>query len=681
MLIAPPPPPVFVRPEYDFDIECYRNYFLVKLYDDSRKVFYSFEYSARKAFNWPALHTMLRMARLISYNGIKYDMLMLSAAATGRFNNQALKNLSDYIINTKPSPQPWMIAKEWGFDLLELDHIDLIEVAPGMASLKIRGGRLHCEKMQDLPYEHDTMLTFEQMDNVDLYCGNDLVTTRALRVALKDDIDTRVELTEQYGIDVRSKSDAQIAEAAFKKLLGLDSKAARELTQQAQRRYPPGSAVYYTPAPFLTFHLAVLREAFDMVCKLPFIIQDSGQPKMPKELEGFEIKIGNSVYRLGIGGLHSSEQNAAHRAVGGVKLVDVDVVSYYPKIISILRMFPEQLGPAFLTIYDGWIEVRIEYKNAGNKKKAATFKIKINGTFGKTGSKYSILYAPDMMLRTTITGQFSLLMLIEMLYRAGIEVVSANTDGVVIKCTEDKVEQRDLIVKHWEQITGFETEANEYMAIFSRDVNNYLAAKPAYTDKKGEFHPIEFKAKGAYADPGLAKNPANIVCIDAVKAYILNGTPLAQTIRTCHDIRKFITVRNVEGGGALVHETINADTVGQSREALVRYGWHKVDEKGTVWGDPHNTDHLSDAHTTSEAIAVLRSRIPRTYLGKAVRWYYATGSTAHIAYAKGRHEGKIVSMSEGCKPMMDLPPVLPPDIDYDRYITMAQEMLVDLGVC
>ena len=39
-------------------------------------------------------------------------------------------------------------------------------------------------------------------------------------------------------------------------------------------------------------------------------------------------------------------------------------------------------------------------------------KIQINGSFGKLGSKYSLLYAPDLLLQTTITGQLALLMLI-----------------------------------------------------------------------------------------------------------------------------------------------------------------------------------------------------------------------------------------------------------------------------
>lgn len=674
MHMAPPPPPVAAKFVRMVDVETFRNYFLVKFYDIASKQFFSLEMFEGRPLNIGAMLTMLRSGTNVTFNGNKYDMLMISAAATGRFTNDMLKNLSDYIINTKPQPQPWMTARDWGFDILEFDHIDLIEVAPGQASLKIYGGRLHCKKMQDLPYEHDRILTRGEMIEVERYCGNDLVTTEDLYDALAEDLATRVELSEQYGIDVRSKSDAQIAEAAFKKLLNLDGRAARALVESAQ--LPPGSRIFYTPAPFLQFQLPQLREAFAMVQRIPFVLGKSGEPQMPDELKGFKITIGEGVYRLGIGGLHSSEQQAAHRAGDGVKLVDVDVVSYYPKIISILRMFPRQIGPAFLTIFDGWIEVRISYKTAGNKKKAATFKIKINGTFGKTGSRYSILFAPEMMLRTTLTGQFSLLMLIEMLHNAGIAVVSANTDGVVIKTRSPHDEEvRDRIVKRWESMTGFETEANEYLALFSRDVNNYMAFKPG---KKGG--PIEVKTKGAYADDPisrLAKNPTNQICIDAVKAFIINGTPLEQTIRRCHDIRKFVTVRGVQGGGEWVKGTIVADTVGQKREALLNRGWVPQDTKQTRWVDMYNDGYGPDGMTTDDAIKAIRREIPRQYLGKAVRWYYGRGQTGHIAYA---NNGNLVARSEGAKPVMDLPDVLPPDIDYEWYVREAQDLLKDLGI-
>ncbi len=381
-LMVAPPPPAYVQSVRECDVETYRNYFLVKLYDGRTKQFFSFEFYPGKQLNWLALSMMLRDGTTVTFNGNKYDMLMISAAATGRFNNSQLKDLSDYIIQsgrkrkkgeTGSSVQPWMIAQSFNFDILKIDHIDLFEVTPGDGSLKIFAGRLHSKKMQDLPYPVDAILTREQMIEVDKYCGNDLLVTHDLRMYLKDDIETREQLTEQYGVDMRSKSDAQIAESAFKKLLGLDYRASSALTASAQ--LAPGSVLKYRSPAFLKFTTPEMRDAHARVMRANFIISESGQPLEPPELDKYEIKLGGAVYRMGIGGLHSSETSVSHVAGPNVSLVDFDVASYYPKIISILKLYPTQIGPVFLEIYDGWITVRLEYKNKGEKKKQLPSKL------------------------------------------------------------------------------------------------------------------------------------------------------------------------------------------------------------------------------------------------------------------------------------------------------------------
>lgn len=173
-----------------------------------------------------------------------------------------------------------------------------------------------------------------------------------------------------------------------------------------------------------------------------------------------------------------------------------------------------------------------------HKTQSDAKKIQINGSFGKFGSPYSRLYSPTLLIQTTVTGQLSLLMLIEALEISGIAVVSANTDGIVIKCPRDKIERKNEIVASWGRVTNFETEATTYSAIYSRDVNNYIAIKP------GE----KPKTKGAYAQVGMMKNPTNLICVDAVIEHLVHGTPIWLTIRACSDITKFVTIRQVKGG-------------------------------------------------------------------------------------------------------------------------------------
>ncbi|MFA7174773.1 MAG: hypothetical protein WC340_15455 [Kiritimatiellia bacterium] len=187
------------------------------------------------------------------------------------------------------------------------------------------------------------------------------------------------------------------------------------------------------------------------------------------------------------------------------------------------------------------IKARIEELEAElsyHKTQSDTLKIAINGSFGKLGSKYSALYAPDLLIQTTVTGQLALLMLIERLHLAGVRVISANTDGIVLHHTKAKQPGIDAIMWDWMLDTSYTLERTDYRAIASRDVNNYIAVKLDGSTK----------GKGCFASGGLQKNPDQPIIYEAVAEYIAKGTPIAKTITECTDICKFCTVRRVKGG-------------------------------------------------------------------------------------------------------------------------------------
>ena len=137
---------------------------------------------------------------------------------------------------------------------------------------------------------------------------------------------------------------------------------------------------------------------------------------------------------MGIGGLHSTESGRSVHSDHEYVLVDADVASQYPSIILQTGLTPMSLGEPFLEVYGAIKDERLVAKRAKDKVKDKGLKIALNGSYGKLGSPYSVLYAPHLMIATTLTGQLSLLMLIERAESAGIPVVSGNTDGVVFRC-------------------------------------------------------------------------------------------------------------------------------------------------------------------------------------------------------------------------------------------------------
>ena len=513
-----------------FDSEVFRNYYLIGFKVVRTGHIVAFEMYEDSSLDSDAVWDFLEKHQIIGFNSRGYDLPILLLALSNA-TTADLKQVSDAIIRL--GMKWWDIERQYELEIPKwLDHIDLIEVCPGKASLKIYNGRLHGKRMQDLPVNPDTDLTDDEIDDVYHYFINDLDSTELVFTSLKKELALRSTMTEEYGTDLRSKSDAQIAEAVIKKRL-------RQLTGSTPKRpQVKTGTIYRYPIPdFLDYRSRQLRDMLDEVSRSDFIVSRGGKLLMPDVLAKAKLEIGRSIYRMGIGGLHSSEKSVCYKSDDETVIVDRDVTSYYPAIILNLELYPRHLGPKFLAVYRSLVNRRIVAKAEGDKTTADTLKITVNGSFGKLGSPYSVLYSPDLMLRVTVTGQLSQLMLIEELEHEGIPVISANTDGVVSKCPRNKLAAMKDVVEWWEDETGFETEETIYDAIYSRDVNNYIAIGDG-----------KVKTKGAYAESGWQKNPTNRICVDSVIEFLTNGVPVEDTIHECEDIRKFVTIRTVRGG-------------------------------------------------------------------------------------------------------------------------------------
>ena len=518
------------------DIECYVNYFLALFKEVGSDSTHCFELYDGCEPDLPALGHLMCNNTTISFNGNHYDLYMIAAALQG-FGNEKLKMLSDKIIL---SNQPaWRSAGIMGVEIPRTayskplwKHIDLIDVAPGKASLKIYGGRLNAPKLQDLPIDPSADISPSQRDLMRTYCLNDLETTELLHKALSKDLSLRVDMSKQYRVDLRSMGGAQVAKAV------LQSELASQGVCVSKPKSRAGDSFKYIDPGFVSFSDPTMMDAFDRVKRAVFKVKDNGQVQMPEALDA-AVEFMGGKYKFGIGGLHSQEKCQSVVCDDDHILAERDVASMYPNIILGQGMYPKTLGPKFLDVYNGIVQRRLKAKHEGDKHTSDSLKLVINSSFGLFGSKYAFLYAPELMIQTTITGQLVLLMLIERAEAVGAKVISANTDGVVTLCPKDRYAEFDEVCFDWEMETGLELEETRYSAIHSRDVNSYVAVQTSGS----------VKGKGAFADPNMMKNPQFQITGEAIKAYLSKGTPIEQTIHACSDVTKFLMVRGVTGGG------------------------------------------------------------------------------------------------------------------------------------
>lgn len=337
------------------DTEVFANYFLALFKDVESGKFCAFEMYEGQPLDRDGLKNIMRKYTTVSFNGLSYDLYILSAAIAGA-SCRDIKRLSDELIKSKLPA--WKTARTFNVTMPRgWDHIDLIEVAPGKASLKIYGGRLDAPTMQDLPIAPDDMISPAQREQLRVYCRNDVDTTERLYRRLEQEIKLRERMSAEYDIDLRSKSDAQMAEAVIKhELEALTGKSYRP------QKVEVGHVYRYVNPGIVSFQRDDLRDIYARILKSGFPVASNGSVKMPEWLSETKIRIGDTDYQMGIGGLHSCESCRAVVAGEDEALADFDVASYYPSIILKLGLSPETMGRDFLRVYQGIVTRRLEAK-------------------------------------------------------------------------------------------------------------------------------------------------------------------------------------------------------------------------------------------------------------------------------------------------------------------------------
>lgn len=640
------------RPLAVCDTECFPNAWIIGFRNmETGKIVKLAKYKDRE-LDRARVATIMRSHRVFTFNGLNYDLPMIMLAMSGA-SCEDLKRANDEIIpgEGRKGIMPWEFFDKYDLKVPEwIDHIDLFNVAPSAAqkaSLKKYAGMMHSKSMMEYMHDFHKPLNDETFQICMDYLDNDLMVTSDLAEELAPQIRIRAVISNTLGVDVRSKSDAQVGEATIRHHV--------EKRKGGKKLYRPdivpGPFKYEVPE-YVEFQTPQLQSMLTQLARSNFVVRGDGYVQLPDmfgkkkgkaltsidddedddgtEIEGgAELCLDGLVYKMGIGGLHSQEKCQSYFEDDEYILVDRDVTSYYPNLMLRSGREPANMRGHFLIVYKGIVVARTTAKALGLKDEAESGKIQVNGLFGKTGSPWSIVYSPPMMIQTTVTGQLSIFMLIEEVVMRGWKVISANTDGFVTRVPRKDYGMFTAVVFDWECQTGLTTEEVRYRSVHSRDVNTYFALKHKMDKKTGQpTGEVEAKRKGAFslsgrgqpAAMGLKKTPDVEICYDAVVEHLTNGTPVESTIRNCQDIRKFVTVRKVQGGAC------NAD--------------------GEV-------------------------------IGKTVRFYYSDESDSGLYYIKS---GNKVPDSIGAMPCMVLPDELPRDIDYLFYEREAYAIMDECGM-
>ena len=489
------------------------------------------------------------------------------------------------------------INLQW-YELLEHELPPISEIDRFFYDKNPRYNGLKLEELNKLIDKWDRYIIPEWIEPTMHYNTNDVyIVCEMIRLYL-DEVKLRYQITKSYEVDVLNSSRSNIADRLFEKFYS-EFSGLKPFQWKGKKTIRTIMSFKRIILPFIEFKTPQLQLLLAEMKKTS--VTSLGKDSFKKE-----IKLGNLVYTIATGGLHSQDiprelrsKIVMNPSSTGEKSQSIwdnitddsyiyvhwDIASFYPSIIVNFNVAPAHLNEGCFVKLVKWLrDTRVEAKHSkedyidGIPKDvlAQVLKIVINSIYGKLGFEEGDICDRLAVLNVTINGQLLIMMLCEELELNGIEVVSANTDGIVVKLYKKDKAKFDEIAEHWKEVTKFGADSEEYLCYINRDINNYLIQetnnKISY---KGALNPKMYAID-------LSKGYDMPIVAQAVVNYFIDGKPIMETLYECKNILDFCKTQNV---GKQFHVEFANNNKFETLQRNVRY---YVSMKGGTIYKTHN---------------------------------------------------------------------------------------------
>ena len=523
-----------------YDIETMTELFLVGIYDPHENTYHEFEVSKSR-------YELEKFAEFcekyeehywVGYNNLRFDSQVVEWVLRNYENWAEKTNLE---IAAMIAQKAQDVIHDANFDLfpeyreidLSLKQIDLFRIhhfdnKNKRVSLKRLEFEMDLENIEEMPIHHTkTNMSLEDRKLTREYCRNDVMATYEFyKITIgetdhplykgNNQIELRLDIEKEFDIPCLNYSDSKIGDEIIKKYYCEEKRMdVKELPKKGFFRKT--IKVKNCIAKYVRFQTVQLDQFLKKLQSMELGMDDD-----LKE----HINFYDNVYSFMKGGLHTENKPEIFEADDDYLIIDYDVSSYYPAIIINNKQYPFHLGKEFLIGYKRMYEKRLELKPLAKKDKkikgiVGALKLAVNGSYGKTSDMNSWMYDRQVTMFTTITGELSLMMLIEVYELKDINIISANTDGVTIRVHKSKMDDVEKINQWWSELTGYELERVDYSKIIFSTVNDYIAITTnGEIKKKGDF----------LTDFELHKNKSCRVVPIALERYFVDGVDVRDSI-------------------------------------------------------------------------------------------------------------------------------------------------------
>lgn len=511
---------------FEFEISEYRNdlYSFIKFYSDN-KIDY-----------------------LVTFNGINYDQPIMEWVYRNyeKWHDLTAKEINlliyqygqDVIDNSNHKKNQEFLEKDFTIKPIDLFKIWHYDRPQRSASLKKIEFSVDHPSVEEMPIEHwQESMTEQEIQITKDYCKNDILATETLfkytigntdHSIYKEDnkIELRMTLSEEFGVNLMNASDTKIGDyiiiVEYCKIAGITPD---KLPKKGffRKLIPIKDCI---PS-YVKFETEQLQKFLDEI-KSQNLTQDEEFSKV--------LQFKGQIYDFKKGGLHNRVMGKSYYSDNDYLILDVDGTGFYPRLMLNNSYYPKHLKKeAFLGALEAIVQKREELKPLAKKDLKIKgivqgLKISANSVYGKTSDKYSWLFDRLTTMQVTITGQLSLLMLIEAYELAGIQIIMANSDGLSVKVHKNKLNKMKEINDWWMNTTKINLEETEFDFMIFSTVNDYIAKKTSG----------EIKVKGdLLIDTELHGDKSRRIVRLALNDYFLKGIPVKETIKNHKNIYDF----------------------------------------------------------------------------------------------------------------------------------------------
>ena len=464
------------------------------------------------------------------FNNKHYDNWIVLTMLNGG-DNERVKAHNDYIIGggngweypfIRGQPKPFK-----SFDLRD-------DIADKGLSLKAVEGNLYLPIVEtSIPFDLDRPLTKEELEEVVRYCKSDVDATVRLYQERAEYLTSKKIVGNMYGVPEDEALGLTNAKLSARVL------GAKAVERDDERDYeiPSNLDQDLIPKPVLDFFLQIRDKSIPDV-KL-FGTGKQGSKGMTLDL-WIETGGGRCPVTYAWGGVHGAKPAYQVEATDKRLIVNYDVASLYPNSMINFGYCSRSMEDP--EAYEKLVKTRLAAKKAGDKEKASALKLVVNTVYGTMLNKYNDLADRRAGRSVCISNQLAMTQLIVMLGQrcATIDFVNINTDGIMFEIdkTEDALAAR--IVEEWSQVTRFEMERDDFARVYQKDVNNYI----------GILTSGKMKTKGGFVslyNGGSFKSNSEVIIDKAVVEYLVNGTPVEETIRKAENVFDFQRIEKTGG--------------------------------------------------------------------------------------------------------------------------------------